>query len=287
MREEVPEGQKGLIMDIYILNVGCGNMALIINPDGTRFVIDCNITEENKDNVLAYVKRIFGQGSGIDVFVNTHRDADHMRGISELNKQHSIKEIWDSDVPGTTTDSPEYLAYMDLRRSVKSKVLSPVTYDSRGDAKYRWMNGKRADYIDVNQQSVVLKIEFKTPGCSVLFTSDTDFRPWKEKILPSYRDCDLKSALLIAAHHGSNTFFDDPSDEKNYYTAHIKKIMPGMTLVSVGPNQHGLPDKKAIELYEKYSNGSNAGNKVYTTEDKNNMKIILKDDGGWSLSVNQ
>lgn len=274
-------------MDIHILDVGFGNMALVFNPDGSRFVIDCNITDENRNDVLAYVNRFFGLGVGIDVFINTHRDADHMRGISELNKQHPIKEIWDSDVPGTTTDSSEYFSYMDLRRSVKSRELSPYTYDSRGDAKYRWMSGKWADYTDVNQRSVVLKIEFKTPGCSVLFTSDTDFRPWKEKILSRYGDSDLKSALLIAAHHGSNTFFDDPSDEKNYYTVHIKKIMPDMTLISVGPNQHGLPDKKAIELYEKYSKGSNAGNKVYTTEDKNNMKIVLKDDGGWSLSVNQ
>lgn len=275
------------MMDIHILNVGCGNMALAVNPDGSRFVIDCNITEENLDSILAYVKRIFGQGSAIDVFVNTHRDADHMRGIAEINKYYPVKQIWDSDVPGTTTDSIEYLSYMNLRRSVKSRVVSPYTYDSRGSAKYRWMNGKHEDYTDVNQQSLVLKIEYQSIGCSVLFASDTDFRPWMEKILLKYNATNLKSAILIAAHHGSNTFFDDPSDEKNYYTGHIKKILPEMTLVSVGPNQHGLPDKKAIELYEKYSKGSNSGNKVYTTEEKDHMKIVLKDDGGWSLSVNQ
>ncbi len=65
------------------------------------------------------------------------------------------------------------------------------------------------------------------------------------------------------------------------------KIKPAMTLISVGPNQHGFPDKKAVELYEKHSAGSDKGNKVYTTEQKKNMKIELKDDGGWSLSVNQ
>ena len=37
-------------MEIHILNVGCGNMALVTHPDSSKFVIDCNITEDNKDN---------------------------------------------------------------------------------------------------------------------------------------------------------------------------------------------------------------------------------------------
>ena len=130
------------------------------------------------------------------------------------------------------------------------------------------MNAKQDDYSDPNQQSVVLKVEHKIPSCSVLFTGDTDYRPWKEKIISYYDDDAISSAILVAAHHGSITFFNDPSDEHNYYTHHIKKISPAMTLVSVGPNAHGLPDAKAIELYDKYSHGSDEGNKVYTTQDK-------------------
>lgn len=60
-----------------------------------------------------------------------------------------------------------------------------------------------------------------------------------------------------------------------------------MTLISVGPNVHDLPDEKAVELYENYSRGSDKGNKVYTTQDKGNMRLQLKDTGGWTLSVNQ
>ena len=82
------------------------------------------------------------------------------------------------------------------------------------------------------------------------------------------------------------SFFDDPSDENYYYEEHIKKIKPSMTIISVGPNSNDLPDDKALELYEKHSSGSNKGNKVYTTTDKGNVKLILK-DGGWSLKSNQ
>lgn len=88
----------------------------------------------------------------------------------------------------------------------------------------------------------------------------------------------------MAAHHGSITFFDDPADTQHYYTEHITAIKPAMTIVSVGNNTHGHPDKKALELYEKYSSGSNNGNKVFTTQDKGTMKLTLKDDG-WALNV--
>ena len=273
-------------MDIHILDVGCGNMTLIINPDGSRYIIDCNITDDNKDAILRYVKKVFGTDAQIDTFINTHRDADHMRGIADLHAQHPIIEIRDTGVSGTTTDSPEYLAYMRLRRSVRCVNIEPRTYLDKGTAKYRFMNGKWDDYSDANEQSAVIKIEYMTPNCSVLFAADTDYRPWKEKILPYYSIEKIKSTLLVAAHHGSVTFFDDPSNTQ-YYEEHIKKIAPAMTLISVGPNVNNLPDAKAIDIYEKHSTGSEQGNKVYTTEDKKHMKITLKDDGGWSLRVNQ
>ena len=167
-------------MEIHIVDVGCGNMSIILNPDGTKIVLDCNITEDNSARVLAYAKRVLGKGSAIDVFINSHRDADHMRGISDLHAQNPIKAIWDTDVPGTTTDSPEYLSYMRLRRSLPGKAIEPRKSYNIGDAKYRFMNGKWEGYSDINQQSAVIKIEYKTPGCSVMFAGDTDYRPWKE-----------------------------------------------------------------------------------------------------------
>jgi len=274
-------------MEIHILDVGCGNMALIVNPDGSKYVIDCNITTDNKVAILRYTKKVFGAGAKINVFINTHRDSDHMRGIVDLHAQHPIAEIRDTDVPGTTADSPEYLAYMRLRRSVKCVKIEPRKYIDCGGATYRYMNGKWEDYTDTNEQSAVVKIEYKTPSCSVMFAADTNYRPWKEKILPFYSDEKLHAPLLIAAHHGSITFFDDPSDSQHYYESHIKKISPRMSLISVGPNVHELPDAKAIEIYEKHSKGSNKGNKVYTTEDQKHMKITLKDDASWLLDVNQ
>ncbi len=272
-------------MDIHFIDVGCGNMTLIVLPEGSVVVYDCNITDDNKERVLKYVKNVIGSTGTISIFINSHRDADHMRGLKLLHSAHTIKQIWDTGVPGTTTDSPEYKAYMDLRRNVTCKDIEARTVSTFGEAKIRFMNSKWKDYSDANEQSIVLKIEYK--GSSAMLAGDTNYRPWKEKILTHYADSDLRSSILLGSHHGSLTFFDDPSDEKNYYTSHIKKIKPDMTLISVGPNVHDLPDKKALKLYEDNSSGSDKGNKLYTTEDKGTIKLTLKDDGGWSLSLNQ
>jgi beta-lactamase superfamily II metal-dependent hydrolase len=93
-----------------------GNMVVILLPTELNYVYDCNITTDNKNTVLGYVKKIIGAKGVIDVFINSHRDADHMRGIKDLHEAHTIKKIWDTGVSGTSTDTQEYKDYMDLKR---------------------------------------------------------------------------------------------------------------------------------------------------------------------------
>ena len=89
---------------------------------------------------------------------------------------------------------------------------------------------------------------------------------------------------MLASHHGSIDYFDDPDDVEYYYTSHIRKKTPSMTIISVGDNAYGHPHEKALKLYEKYSSGSNKGNKVFRTDVHGNMRAELKDDGGWQIT---
>lgn len=270
-------------MDIHFIDVGCGNMVLI-QTSTKNVVYDCNITDDNEGRVLGYLTRWLGSQASIDMFICSHRDADHMRGIKRLHSSFPIATIFDSGVTGINPYSNEYQDYMDLRRRLGYTEIKARTYDTYGDTTFRWMNSESPDYSDPNAQSIVLKLEHDG-GHSCLLAGDTDFKPWKEKILPYYGQR-VKSDILLAPHHGSLTFFDDPSGP-HYYVEHIKRISPAMTLISVGPNVHGLPDKTAIALYTKYSAGSNRGNKVFTTEDKGNMRLVLRSDVEWGLHAHQ
>lgn len=259
-------------------------MVLIHLSDGTVMLYDCNVTRENEVEVLTYLGQAMGTKTAIDIFVNSHRDSDHMRGIRRVHAYFPVRLVWDSGVAGTTPYSPEYQQYMDLRRQVGFVEVEARKYWTYGDTTVRVMNSEDPDYSDANAQSLVLKVEYG--GSSVLLAGDTDYRPWKEKILPYYGKR-VKSSILLAAHHGSIAFFDDPGDEKYYYTKPVRTIEPDMTIVSVGPNVHGLPDSKAIDLYARYSRGSKQGNKVFRTDRQGNMKLLLKGSGAWSLSPKQ
>lgn len=254
-------------------------MVVVVFSDNQVLVYDCNIHDDNEKIVLNYLANIIPKNS-IDVFVNSHRDADHMRGVKRLHNKFPIRTLWDSGVVGNN-EAPEYRDYMDFRRNV-GNVHEVTPGQHWKDGKVKVLNGKR-DKSDANSQSIVLHI---SNGSSAILAGDTDAKVWRDYIIPE-SSAKIKSDILLGSHHGSITFFDDPRDEKNYYIEHVKKINPAMTIISVGENPHGHPDDKALELYEKYSRGSDKGNKVFRTDINGNMKLLLKDDGGWTLSQKQ
>ena len=277
----------------HIIDVGQGNMVLIEASSGRNFVFDCNVTEENKDRVLDYVGKEIGEGNQLHAFICSHRDADHIRGIKKLHKRFPIREIWDSNYPGTTTDTIEYRAYMDLRRQVGNKVIKKRQKQDFGRTRFRYMSAQDIRLPDnANAQGVVIKVEHRSANAdrslsSVMLPGDSDAETWRYGIMDDYYKSDVSSTILMGAHHGSISFFDDPGDETNYYTTHMQNISPDMTIISVGPNRHGHPSDAAIRLYRKYSSGSDMGNKVYRTDTQGTIKLTLKDGGGCNISKNQ
>ncbi len=278
---------------VHFIDVGQGNMALVECANGAKFVVDCNITQENSDRVLGYIEATIGRGSRIDAFICTHRDADHMRGAEKLAARFPLGAVWDSGYPGTSTDTPEYGAYMRLRRRVGSRVIERKKREDFGRTRFRYLSAQD-DRLpkNANAQGIVLKVEQRSVDMSAvkgstILTGDSDAAAWKYGIMRDYSASDLSCDILLAGHHGSISFFADPADEGHHYVAHMKAMHPAMTIVSVGKNPYGHPDKTALGLYEKYSTGSNAGHKVYRTDQKHTVKLVLKDGGGSVLSTNQ
>lgn len=268
-------------------------MALVECADGTNFVVDCNITEDNKHRILSYLADNLGRLSHIRAFICTHRDADHMRGVRILHDNFPIQEIWDSGHPGTSTDSPEYDAYMRLRRSVGYRVLEKHKFRNFGTTRLRYLSAKD-DRLpsNANEQGIVLKVEQRTPDKSniegsTILTGDSGAATWKHGIMKDYATKDVSCDVLLAAHHGSITFFEDPDDDKYCYTQHMNSITPDIVIVSVGENSYGHPDSKALELYRKYSCGSKNDNKLFRTDQQGTMKLTLKAGGGWSINIHQ
>ena len=277
---------------VHFIDVGQGNMVLVECANGTNFVVDCNITDDNRDRVLNYVADQIGENGRLRAFICTHRDADHIRGVRLLHDSFPIRKIWDSGYPGTSTDSDEYRAYMRLRRLIGAEVMEKRKDRNFGRTRLRFLSAKDSRLPrEPNDQGIVLKVEQRSADLSAvrgstILTGDGSFATWKDGILRDYSARELSSNILMAAHHGSLDFFDDPSSSY-YFVRHVEAIKPNMAIVSVGPNPYGHPVDKALRLYRRHSSGSREGHKVYRTDQQHTMKLTLKAGGGWNLAAHR
>lgn len=209
--------------------------------------------------------------------MNSHRDADHMRGVELVHRNHPNVTVWDFGVAGTTTNTPEHSTYRRIKNSVDSKEIARQVKWLFGSVVIRFLNSLNDSLSDENDKSIILKLEYDDE--SVLLASDASYLPWKTTMLPVYGDA-LRSSILLEPHHGSLTFLDDPSDISNYHVADMKAIDSAMTIVSFGPNPSKLPATKAFELYKKSSRGSKQGYRVFVTEDRGTIRLTQKAKGG-------
>lgn len=274
---------------VHFVDVGQGNMPLLRPPNGDTILYDCNVTDENASYVLGYLGKYLRRGDPIDVFANSHRDADHMRGIKRIHERFPVQHVWDSGATGGSPECTEYKEYMSLRRDVGFGELKPRTYWDMGITRLRVLNSKNDDLPDnPNAQSIVIKVEHRhgaagSKPASVMLTGDSDAVTWRD-IRRYYDDGQLACSILLAGHHGSLTFFDDPGDTEHYFTRHLHAMSPAMTVISVGEdNARGHPHPKALEFYERYSGGSDKGDKIKRTDHHGSLLLELKDDGGWTL----
>lgn len=270
------------------INVGQGNMTLIELSNGKKILYDCNVTNDNWVDVITHIDKQIKVGTTIDVFCCSHRDADHMRGVEIVHEYFPIKHVWDSEVTGTTPSNDEHKKYMELRRNVGYTEIKSGDLYACGKTELKIMNGKNDGLPNnPNAQSIVMKVTHNnTAGKkseSVLLTGDSDIKTWLH-IISKWEKTELSCSILLASHHGSMSYFQSSNDPVPC-TSHLLAKSPAMTIVSVGDNTHGHPDRKALQLYEKYSTGSNKGNKVYRTDKQGHICLELKDEGGWSMTV--
>jgi len=309
----------------HLLHVDEGLMVLIVFPNNATMLFDCNIRDDDKDDILAYLSAHIPlrfdpdtktNTKWIDAFVNSHRDQDHYRGLSYVHEAFPVKSIWDSGQTGATTQDADYQYYMRLRRTLKDKYgkdavvvpapsLSPLVtagmanvyclcsskdfgttrfYESAVEEVWE----ERAPKIQ-HTNCIALVIRFG--GRSILLPGDTDWKAWKEKIVPNFSASGLlRSNILVASHHGSRSFFTDEqandsidpdTNPDDTYVESLDHIKPSITLIPCGTyeSQHH-PNEDAEKIYKEKT----ANNQVYTTDDKGSLAGLICDDGKWTIT---
>ena len=309
----------------HLIDVGEGLMTLIIFPDDTTMLFDCNVRQDHMEDVLAYLAdhipvrldpELNDFGRWIDIFVNSHRDQDHYRGLSSVNEMFPVKAIWDSGQTGATIRDAGYEFYMRHRRFLKDKygnralvvpdpsstsLISPggaQVYCLCSSGEYgslRFYEPKAEDVYEYREPKVqhtnCIALSIHYAGRSILLTGDTDWKAWKEKIVPNFDKTGLlKTNVLVASHHGSRSFFREEKENRGWwpilrfdddYLGGIKRIRPSVTLISCGDYESSHhPNKDALEIYKERT----AHKQVYTTKEKGGIAGMIDRNGRWTVT---
>ena len=308
-------------MQFYLIDCQSGLMNLIIFPDDTVMLFDCNVTDSNEQEILnflsykipkKYKKETNEFVQEIDIFVNSHRDLDHLRGLKKINEKFKIRSIWDSGQTGANTDNADYNYYMYLRRKLKEEnsenlfVPTPSNIKIRSignadiyclaaeeDFQENYINEVRAEVKIQHTNSMVLLINYAER--KILLTGDSDWKSWKEKIVPNFKDQLINyenTDILVASHHGSRSFFTDEANEhideeanpETTYLESIQLINPVITLISCGDySEYHHPNEEAMELYKKWSSNE----QVYTTKKLGTICGIINSNGNFTIVPNR
>ena len=71
-------------------SVGDGDMFYIKHGSDSFTMIDCCLSEDDKDKIIGEIKSQ-ASGKGIVRFISTHPDDDHIRGIVDLDDAMKIQ----------------------------------------------------------------------------------------------------------------------------------------------------------------------------------------------------
>lgn len=299
-------------LKLFLIKCGHGLTTLIIFPNNYVMLFDCNLQEEsdynNKDEILSFFdkvipKRIKKDGSSyqpIDLFVNSHRDLDHIRGLKSINERFPISAIWDSGCEGTNTDNDEYVYYTELLSKLKKQNPNNVEIPIPSSSIYKTIDGVNMyclnsskhnledtcsddESLEQHRKSIVLLLSYANR--KVLLTGDSDFYIWNKYITQKYSDIYKNSTLLVASHHGSRSFFSSSEDDciDENYLRFVGLISPVVTLISCADynyKDYHLPNKEALEIYQSITSNK----QVYSTHEHGTFFCRIDSSGNFSVT---
>ena len=206
---------------VHSYAVGNGDMFSIRHTSDNCTIIDCSISGDNEDWLLAEIDKQ-RDGKGVTRFISTHPDQDHLMGLSVLDDHIEILNFYVVKNSATKDDeTDDFKRYKKLRDGDKAFYIHKgctrrwmnQSDEERGSSgiKVRWPVTSNEDFKQALQDAA----DGKSPNniCPVITYSledgvkmawfgdlETDFmEKIKDKI--SWPDVDI----LFAPHHGRDS----------------------------------------------------------------------------------
>lgn len=264
--EEAGGAENGEGLTIHYLDVEKCNCVLAESSDGHFMLIDAGSNgEEHTDKIIAYLEEKGVQT--LDYLVITHPHRDHIAAVPAVISRFFVKEVLMGDFDTETVGTKTFERVSDAMAAGDLLITRPSPGDELklGNASFRILindDSLQTAMEDLNDCSMGLLL---TDGFHrFLFYGDGEEKA-EEALLSS--GFDLRSDVLMAAHHGSNS-----STKKEILSA----VRPQIAVISCGIDGDGevqKPSKKVLKRLEE------AGVTVYRTDENGTIVITSKKDG--------
>ena len=241
-------------LELRFLNVGQGDAALIVTPEGKRALVDAG---PDASAVVPYLQA--HHYDTLDLIVASHNHTDHIGGMAAVMGSTAVRAYLDNGIPHTTA------TYQRTLQAVETNGAQYLQATARtitvGSARLRVLPPPSRQ-VDQNNGSVGILLEYG--AFRALLTGDSER---SELAYWLQHDSVPQVTVVKVAHHGS---------PNGTTAAWVQATRPRVAVISVGAgNSYGHPSRQVIEQWRS------AGARVYRTDQDGAVIIEAKRDGSY------
>lgn len=224
---------------VNVMDVGQGDAVLIRTPEQITLIDTGDMPA--RDKLVAYLK---GQGiSAIDNLIITHPHADHIGGAVIILEHFTVKHVYDSGQPTTTSLYRNYLSLIQKKKIPFSVLTAGGQIDIGNGGLLKvffpdtpFISGSESD---LNNNSIVIRLVYG--DFSMLLTGDAE-QEAEGRMLKKFAG-ELKSQVLKSGHHGSRSSSSLPF---------LEVVKPEVAIISDGVNNdYHHPHPSTLKKYDK------------------------------------
>ncbi|MBT9170975.1 MAG: ComE operon protein 3 [Actinobacteria bacterium] len=239
-------------LEVYFLDVGQGDSALIVLPGNVKILIDGGPNNKILKELSLVLKPT---DRYIDLVILSHPELDHFSGLMDVLKRYQVGAFVFN---GRRGNAP---AFRDLEKIIKENKIAATVLAENDKIKYL---KNRFDVLspsknllqsaELNDTSLVMK--FENEKVKILFTGDIG-KNIEDYLIGKY---DLDIDILKVGHHGSKF----SSGEK-----FLAEASPKISVIGVGKNSYGHPTTETLNRL------ASIGSQIFRTDKDGTIKLIV------------
>ena len=258
-QEELQPPAPGSYFEAHFIDVGQADSALVI-CDGFTMLIDAGNPDDD-DIIIDYLEQY--NVTHLNYVIATHPHSDHYGAFTSVLSHVTIDTVYS---PFKVTDVSGFNRFLNyVHYTKRNQVIVPEIGEQfyLGAARVTVLGPLRTDYEDINNTSIVLRIEYG--DLAFLFTGDMEGEAELELLKTGVN---LKADVIKVGHHGSYS--------SSWYQF-LRAVQPTYGVISCGRNnEYGHPHESVLSRYR------DADVKLYRTDMQGH--IVCRSDDGKTLT---